>query len=300
MLQPPSPHLRIAARLHWLLGHALWSWGWEKGAWRAFGDAVRTDPRLIDAHLSLGDSFARDRQWGEAALAYRDATRSQPSNVDAQGNLILALVRAGRPARAVEAIDGLIRARAGDPLPHLLRGALLLKLGRRAEAIHSFRWAAQLRVVDDDGRFTLGSALVGPTAWRRVVEQHRQARDLEAGPGPAKAERSWSRLNTNPGHLSGRREPPPSGPASPDSSRDAVREQRRLTGHPEACEADTRCLTGLPAGSSRTRKPPAPALNRRREIRSLNVHRVWRARRAASALATTRSTDRATAGRRRA
>ena len=294
MHRPPSPQLRIAARLHWLLGHALWCWGWEKGARRAFRDAVRVDPRLIDAHLSLGDSFARDRLWGEAALAYRDATRSQPSNVDARGNLVLALVRAGRPARAVEAIDGLIRARAGDPLPHLLRGALLLKLGRRAEAIHSFRWAAQLRVVVDDGRFTLGSALVGPTAWRRVLGQHRQAQDLEAGPGRAKADPSWSRLNTNPGHLPGRREPSPSNPTAPDFARDAARERRRPPG-----AADAGRSAGLAADSNRMRPLPAPVLNRR-EIRSLNLHRVWRARRAASGPATTRSAERAAVARRRA
>ena len=200
----PSSHLRIAAQIHWQLGHALGSWGWEWGARRAFRDAIRANPRLIEAQLSLADSFARGRRWGEAALAYREAARLHPSSVDAQGNLGLALMRAGRPARAVGAIDGLIRARAGDPLPHLLRGALLLELGRRAEAIHSFRWAAQLPMNEEDGRFTLGPALVGPVAWRRVVAQHRQARDLKSGPGPAGPERNRSRLNTHPGDLCGR------------------------------------------------------------------------------------------------
>lgn len=244
---PQTPQrLRIVAQVHWQFGLAFGSWGWEWGARHAFRDAIRADPRLIAAHLSLADSFARSRRWGEAAHAYRQATRVQPSSVDAQGNLVLALVRASQPARAVDAVEGLIRARPGDPLPHLLRGTLLLKLGRRAEAIHCFRWAAQLPIDDNAGRFTLGPALVGPASWRRAVAQYRQARDLEGAARPASRDGKQSRLNLNPGQV------------------------------------------GLPSRPPRQRKAAVVAVPERasqspKEIRSLNLHRVWRARRAAAA-----------------
>jgi len=166
------------AGLHRRLGDLLLLLGSPGGAAWAYADALRVFPDCARTHLARGDALSRACRWLEASVDYREAARLQPSSLEAHGSLVQALARGRRPAECLAAIDGLIRVRPFDAEPHLLRGALLSRLGRHTHAVQTFRWAAQLKVGPDDRRFLLGEEVLGARSWTSLLAHHRSAQAL--------------------------------------------------------------------------------------------------------------------------
>jgi tetratricopeptide (TPR) repeat protein len=166
------------ARLHRGVGDILLLLDCPRVAARAYADALRGDPLYADAHLGRGDALGRAGLWAEASASYRAAVRLQPSSLEACGSLIRALARARRPSDCLAAIEGLIRLRPFDAEPHLLRGALLGRLGRHTQAVQAFRWAAPLEVGRTGKRFLLAEDILGAPTWSALLEKHRSARAL--------------------------------------------------------------------------------------------------------------------------
>jgi tetratricopeptide (TPR) repeat protein len=177
----PAPFL---ASLNRRLGSALLFCGWSEGAAQAFRDVIRLSPGLAAAHFGLGEALARRQRWSAACDAFREAVRLAPGDVEAHGNLLLALGRCRRSAAAVRVLLDLIRLRPNQPELHLLRGALLIELGRPGEAIAALRWAARLPAPPCTTRFFLGEALLGAEGWRSAAASLAAARSLRQ-PHPA-------------------------------------------------------------------------------------------------------------------
>lgn len=190
-----------SARLHCHLGATLSWWGWEWGAVQAYGDALKVDPNLGEAHFQLGEALGRCGQWLEASRAFREAARLHPASREVHGNLVLALGRAGLWEQVVVALQRLIRLRPLEAELHILLGVVLNRLGRRHEAIRTFRWAVRLNPSPDWTRCYLGEALLGPRGWESALRAYRGALVLSPhDPEPEGLIGRWqSRLNSHPG-----------------------------------------------------------------------------------------------------
>lgn len=168
----------LSARTHLALGSALQRWGWSAGARRAYEDALRADPELVEGHLRLGDALARDRCWEEAASAFRGALRHRSGCTEALGGLSLALARGGRWSEAADALRRLAKRRASDAEVHVLLAAVLARAGRAAEAIATYRWAVRLDAPEAGRQCVLAEEILGARAWAGACEEWAAARAL--------------------------------------------------------------------------------------------------------------------------
>ena len=67
-------------------------------------EAIRLSPNLVQAHMTLGHVLFDKGQWSDAAIAYREGLRLRPDDAAVTGTYGLALLRAGRPREALEAL----------------------------------------------------------------------------------------------------------------------------------------------------------------------------------------------------
>ncbi len=106
--------------------------------------AIELDPRLAEAHASLGLAFMHDWMWQEAEREYEKAIELNPSYASAYQWYGVHLWFAGRYEEAKERTE---RARELDPLSTVIEANLcheLLNLGKRDQAMEPFRRVAKL------------------------------------------------------------------------------------------------------------------------------------------------------------
>jgi RNA polymerase sigma-70 factor (ECF subfamily) len=101
----------------------------------------------LQARIAAEHATTSDTDWPKIAGLYAELERLAPSPV-VRLNRAVAVAEAGSPEAALHLLDGL---EAGLPASHLLpavRGELLLRLGRRADAAASFSAAVQIARTD--------------------------------------------------------------------------------------------------------------------------------------------------------
>ncbi|HRV07575.1 MAG TPA: TIGR03790 family protein [Acidobacteriota bacterium] len=116
---------------------AAYQRGQGEEALRWAEEAVRLDPRVVDAHLLHARLLEAARRWEEAALAYeRSLELHPPREANVLESLVRILVdRLKQPKRAESHAAQLLKARgAGDPEAARLWGRVLLGLERFEEA----------------------------------------------------------------------------------------------------------------------------------------------------------------------
>jgi tetratricopeptide (TPR) repeat protein len=185
------------AGVHRAVGEMFAFLGLPSAAAQAFGEALAVEPDP-ETYLRLGDALAVARRWHEGASAFAAAVRIRPCSLAAHGGLALCLARAGRPLECIAALEAFARQRPLEAEPHLLRGGLLLRLGRRAEALQAMRWAAQLPGPPASRRFLLAEELFGTRAWEALLDRHRSARLLVGTRPTASRDPGRSALNAAP------------------------------------------------------------------------------------------------------
>jgi len=194
--------MRRRGRVWFALGKTLDFWCWHGAALNLYRWAARRNPLLAGAHLRSGEILARRGLWSDAARAFRRAALAAPSCAETQGNLVLALVRAGQLDAAIEAQRRLVNLRPQKGELHILLGALLRQRQRHAEAIQVFRWAVQVRSLPPQGKlFLLGDELLGSAAWATLCRSYGAAMDDTSRERPrrALAAPTWgSALNRRP------------------------------------------------------------------------------------------------------
>jgi tetratricopeptide (TPR) repeat protein len=121
--------------------------------------AVRLDPDRADAHNMLGLALAATGRNAEAIEQYALALRAKPGYASARFNLATALAKAGRVDEAVDNLrqvladnpqDATVKRRLAEALT--LRGMLLVRDGKREEAVAQFDEALQLDPTNEDAR----------------------------------------------------------------------------------------------------------------------------------------------------
>jgi tetratricopeptide (TPR) repeat protein len=189
--------LPSSAKVHATLGRGL-DWIWPTGAAWAYGDAIRHAPRSAELHFLRGRALERADCWHDAAIAFERATEIEPTSLEYQGALAVALHHARRETALVEALRRLAQLRPGQGEIHVLIGALLRRSGKNADALRAFRLGVRLAPGPTARRFVLGEILLGREGWEQTVDAWQEAQQLEAGKAPA-VRPGHSALNSHPG-----------------------------------------------------------------------------------------------------
>jgi len=104
-------------------------------------EVIRGDPKIMDAHLTLGNWLARLRRPEEATAAFKEALALKPDDDIALGNLAGVLTARGKTKDALDALEVFrmaLRVNPRNPQSWYQLATLYLDLGRLDEARSSF------------------------------------------------------------------------------------------------------------------------------------------------------------------
>jgi tetratricopeptide (TPR) repeat protein len=104
-------------------------------------EVVAKDPKIMDAHLTLGNWLLKLRRPDEAILAYKEALALKPDDDIALGNLARLLAGRGRTQDALDALEVFrtaLKVNPNNPQSWHNLAIHYLDLGRLAEAQSSF------------------------------------------------------------------------------------------------------------------------------------------------------------------
>ena len=187
------------ARLRVAQGVAAMALGDRMSASRAFGAAMRLDPRQADAAANLAALCNIEGHWAQAEVLARAALAIAPDHVAAWTNLGNALHRQSRHAEASEAFGRALALDEGTVDAATGLGLSLLALGRVDEAVTAQRAAVAIDPSCGVAHLNLGYCLLaaGQYAdgwaafeWRGLVAAH----EVPPVPGPVwRGERLYGR-----------------------------------------------------------------------------------------------------------
>jgi arylsulfatase A-like enzyme/Flp pilus assembly protein TadD len=103
---------------------------------------VAADPKIMDAHLTLGNWLVRLKRPDEAAASFKQALALKPDDDIALGNLARLYLSRGRKEDALEALEvfrAALRANPKNPQSWYQLAGLYLDTGRLGEAESAFR-----------------------------------------------------------------------------------------------------------------------------------------------------------------
>lgn len=89
--------------------------GDDAGAQRGYEEAIRLDPKLIGARVSLGNLLLRSGRHDGAIEQYRKVTELSGGDGDALARLVAAEVAAGRCAAGLKDVNGVLAKNTNDP-----------------------------------------------------------------------------------------------------------------------------------------------------------------------------------------
>jgi len=129
-------------------------------------EAVRLDANRPEAHNMLGLALASTGRNAEAIEQYAMALRLRPSYASARFNLAIALAKAGRVDDAVDNLRRILADNPEDPAAKrrlaealTLRGVLLMRDGKRDEAVAQFDEALKIDPSNEEARRNRQQAL---------------------------------------------------------------------------------------------------------------------------------------------
>lgn len=186
--------MQDAVRSHLYLARVLKQLGLLSLAAQAYRDAFAADPASFEACFGMGEALARGGQWATSVSPFQAAAALRSSDVESQGNLVLALYRSGNVRAAAAALRRLIDLRPGEPELYLALGVIQSRMQHPAEAIRSFRWAAQLGAPVTKKHFLLGEALFGERQWSDALRHLGGARST-VHPRPSARRRGEARID---------------------------------------------------------------------------------------------------------
>ena len=115
------------------------------------------------AYTHLGFALSGLERWDEAQLAYEQAVRLAPDDVDARYSLGVALARLDRPEDALREFRQVLRRAPMDADAHYNLGRVLNSLRRHAEAAEAYRAAVRVQpgYANAWGNLGLSAILIG-------------------------------------------------------------------------------------------------------------------------------------------
>jgi predicted TPR repeat methyltransferase len=163
------------------LARALSAQGKRDEAIAALLEAVRQEPRFIEAHWALGGLSGETKDYARAADAYQKVTELKPDLVGAYNNLGLALAGLGRSAEAEAAYRRAIALKPDyQPAYHNLSNLLLAQL-RPQEALAMAQRSVELAPDEPEEWQSLGNALRGADRLGDAAAAYERAAQLRPG-----------------------------------------------------------------------------------------------------------------------
>jgi protein O-mannosyl-transferase len=135
--------------------------------------AVTTDNPL--AHVNYGVALEQEELTEAAMQHYREALRLNPRYVQAHNNLASLLDRAGETDEALTHYREALRLKPDAPLAHLNLGTLMVKLGQFDEAMRHYAEAARLLPGDPRPHYLMGKAMLRQNQSAAAIAHFRDA-----------------------------------------------------------------------------------------------------------------------------
>lgn len=147
----------------------------------AFKEALRLDPRFVDAHAALGETYwelynqTRDGQWvAQAVAANSSAVRLAPDVPSVRFALGINLVNGGRYAEALEELQRVLAQQPNNDEARRYLGRALAGLGRLDEAVAEWRKALTIRPNNWQALSDIGRAMFEARRFDEAEAAYRQ------------------------------------------------------------------------------------------------------------------------------
>ena len=114
-----------------------------------FRKDIAVEPDLPDNYELLGEFYTRAGNESEAEKYFQEALRRSAKMSGSLFGIAKIDLHQGKYAQALESIDAAMRLEPGNPNVHTLRGRILMKMGRRAEAEKELTTAGEINKAND-------------------------------------------------------------------------------------------------------------------------------------------------------
>ena len=148
---------------------------------RLFTELLRKHPGMTAAHFTLGNLYANEQRFREAADEYRVVVRQQPANTVALAAEVKVLVDASAYTEALAPAREYVRQKPDDSSGHVLLGMVYRGLGDYAKAEPELRLGAAKAPDDFEARYQLGFVLAKLGKPEQALPQLRKAVALNRG-----------------------------------------------------------------------------------------------------------------------
>ena len=148
--------------------------GFTAQALNAFTEAIEENPKLTEAHLSIGDIFREQAAYEKADAAYRKAVVSDPNNFDARYLLGLTNHLSGDLQRAISSYKRALMINKDSYEANREMGSAIMQSGKPTEAIAFTKRAVELNPESQAGWANLAAAYSLTGDYENAVDAYRQ------------------------------------------------------------------------------------------------------------------------------
>jgi tetratricopeptide (TPR) repeat protein len=163
------------------LANELLKSGQDLDAVAHFLEAVRLDPRFLDAHYNLGITLLRLGRTEEAANYFRQAIAIKPDYADAHNNLGFVMAVQRKPEEAERHYSEALRVNPEHVEAQSNIAVLLMQLGRTDEALSHFREALRLNPSSAKAHNNLAGALATQGRIDEAIQEYTEALRIDPG-----------------------------------------------------------------------------------------------------------------------
>jgi tetratricopeptide (TPR) repeat protein len=148
---------------------------------RLFTELLSKHPGMTDAHFTLGNIYANEQRFREAADEYRIVVRQDPANILALAAEIKALVDVTAYTDALAPAGEYVRRKPEDPSAHVLLGMVYRGLGDYAKAQPELERGVAGEPDDFEAHYQLGFVLARLGKPDQALPELRKALALNPG-----------------------------------------------------------------------------------------------------------------------
>ncbi len=150
-----------------------------------YREVIATAPNVIEAYVELGALYHESAQYEEALEVFASGLKRFPSDAALLFNVAATEAKLERFDDALAHTDSAIKAGGGDVAIFSLRGTILRRLGRQAEAVDSFRKVTALDPRSARAHYNLGNVLYELGRKEEALASFREAIKLDKDFQPA-------------------------------------------------------------------------------------------------------------------
>lgn len=126
---------------------------------RLLTDLLKIHPDMVTAYFTLGNIYANEHRYREAADEYQEVIRRSPADSVALAAQVQALIDASAYSEALEPAREYVHRKPNDPAGHVMLGTVYQQLGDYAKAEPELKLGATKAPEDFEARYQLGLVL---------------------------------------------------------------------------------------------------------------------------------------------